>query len=107
MHTRDDSGERDRASHLKKVVVRTAAIIGMLSLLYAAYLYFDYTARMPSQPQQQTGRTYPVVLKGRTVYTTRTEQRRYYAAHYIFFASVITVGAMSWIVWRRSLSRAA
>ena len=92
---------------LKKAFVRATAVIGVLSLFYTAYLYYDYSARMPIEPQQQTGRTYPVSLKGETFYTTRTEQRRYYATQYIFLASVITIGAMSWIQWRRSLSRAA
>jgi len=107
MHTGDDTGARDRALRLKKVVVRTVAIIAILSWLCAAYLYFDYAARMPSEPQERTGRTYPVDLKGRIFYTTRTEQRLYYAPHYVFFACVITIGTLSWIQWRRSLSRAA
>ena len=89
----------------------TVKVGGLLSyngkLNLTAYLYYDYSARMPNEPQQQTDRTYPVSLKGETFYTTRTEQHRYYATQYIFFASVITIGAMSWIQWRRSLSRAA
>jgi len=92
---------------LKKALVRATAVISVLSLSYTAYLYYDYRGRMPSEPQQQTDRTYPVSLKGETFYTTKTEQRRYYATQYIFFASVLTIGAMSWIQWRRSLSRAA
>ena len=92
---------------LKKTFVRATAVIGVLSLFYTAYLYYDYSARMPNEPQRQTGRTYPVSLKGETLYTTRTEQHRYYATQYIFFASVITIGAVSWIQWRRSLSRTA
>ncbi len=107
MRTGDDSWEWHGASHLKKAFVLTTAAIGMLSYIYGAYLYFDYRARMPMEPQQQTGRTYPVALSGRTVYTTKTEQRRYYAAFYIFGASVITLAVTGWVVWRRSLSRAA
>ncbi len=106
MRTREDM-ESDRAVRLKKVLVRTTAVIGMISLFYTAYLYYDYRARMPTEPQPETGRTYPVDLKGDTFYATKTEQRRYYATQYIFVASVITIGAMSWIQWRRSLSRAA
>ena len=106
MRTRDDM-ESDRALRLKKVLVRTTAVIGMISLLYTAYLYYDYRGRMPTEPQPQTGRTYPVDLKGTIFYTTKAEQRRYYATQYIFFASVITIGATSWIRWRRSHSRAA
>jgi len=100
MRTRDDL-ESDRALRLKKVLVRTTAVIGMISLFYTAYLYYDYRARMPTQPQPQAGRTYAVYLKGDTFYTTKTEQRRYYATQYIFFASVITIGVTSWIRWRR------
>ncbi len=106
MRTRDDM-ESDRALRLKKVLVRTTAVIGMICLFYTAYLYYDYRARMPTQPQPKAGRTYAVYLKGDTFYTTKTEQRRYYATQYIFFASVITIGAASWIRWRRSQSRAA
>ena len=106
MPTRDDM-ESDRALRLKKVLVRATAVIGMISLLYTAYLHYDYRARMPTEPQPNEGRTYPVDLKGDTFYTTKTEQRRYYATQYIFFASVITISAMSWIRWRRSQSRAA
>jgi len=106
MRTRDDR-ESDRALRLKKVLVRTTAVIAMISLLYSAYLYYDYRARMPTEPQLNAGRTYPVDLKGDTFYTTKTEQRRFYATEYIFFASVITIGAVSWIRWRRSHSRAA
>jgi hypothetical protein len=97
----------DRASRLKKAFVLTTAAIATLSFLYGTYLYCDYRARMPSEPQQERGRTYPLALSSRTYYTTKTEQRRYYAARYIFFASVITLGVTSWIEWRRSLSRAA
>ena|SRR5436190_23626905 len=92
---------------LKKAFVRATAVMGVLSLFYRAYLYYDYRARMPSEPQQLTGRIYPVSLKGDTFYTTRTEQRLYHATSYIFFASVITIGAMSWVQWSGSLSRAA
>ena len=106
MRTRDDM-ESDRALRLQKVLVGTTAVIGMISLFYTAYLYYDYRARMPTEPQLNAGRTYPVDLKGDTFYTTKTEQRRYYATQYIFFASVITIGATSWIRWRRSHSRAA
>ena len=105
MRTRDHSA--DSSLSLKKAFVRATAVIGVLTLFYTAYLYYDYRARMPSEPQQPTGRIYPVSLKRETFYTTRTEQRLYYATQYIFFASVITIGAMSWIQWRRSLSRAA
>src|SRR6266516_190680 len=107
MHTRGDSWEWDGASRLKKAFVLTTAAIGMLSYIYGAYLYYDYRDRMPMEPQQQTGRTYPVALSGRTFYTTKTEQRRYYSARYIFSASVITLVITGWIVCRRSLSRAA
>ena|SRR6267143_1398309 len=106
MPTRDDM-EPDRALRITKVLVRTTAVIGMISLLYTAYLYYDYRARMSTTPQPNAGRTYPVHLKGDTFYTTKTEQRRYYATQYIFFASVITIGATSWIRWRHSHSRAA
>ncbi len=99
--------ESDRTLRLQKALVRTTAIIGMISLFYTAYLYYNYRARMPNEPQPQTGRTYPVDLKGTIFYTTKAEQRRYYATRYIFFASVITIGATSWIRWRRSHSRAA
>jgi len=99
--------EPDRALRITKVLVRTTAVIGMISLLYTAYLYYDYRARMSTTPQPNAGRTYPVHLKGDTFYTTKTEQRRYYATQYIFFASVITIGATSWIRWRHSHSRAA
>ncbi len=106
MRTRDDM-ESDRVLPLKKVLVRTTAVIGMISLFYTAYLYFDYRARMPTEPQPKVGRTYAVDLRGDTFYTTKMEQRRYYVTQYIFFASVITIGATSWIRWRRSQSRAA
>jgi len=105
--TRHDSDDVDRALHLKKALVRTAAVIGIVSMFYSAYLYYDYRARMPREPQQKTGRAYPVSLKGETYYTTKAEQRRYYAPQYVFVACVITIGAVSWIQWRRSLSRAA
>src|SRR2546426_640405 len=106
MRTRDDM-DSNRALRLKKGLVRTTAVIGMISLLYSAYLYYDYRARMPTEPQPNAGRTYPVDLKGDTFYTTKMEQRRFYATEYIFFASAITIGAASWIRWRRSHSRAA
>ncbi len=54
MRTRDDM-ESDRALRLKKVLVRTTAVIGMISLLYSAYLYYDYRARMPTEPQPNAG----------------------------------------------------
>ena len=92
---------------VKKAVIFATAAIGMLSLFYGASLYFDYSQRMPTEPQQQAGRTYPVDLKGQIFYTTQAEQHRYYAAQIIFFASVITLGVTSWIAWRRSLARAA
>jgi|SRR5213083_1812947 len=78
MHTRDDR-ESDRVLRLKKVLVRTTAVIGMISWFYTAYLYYNYRARMPTEPQPRAGRTYPVDLKGDTFYTTKTEQRPYYA----------------------------
>ena len=106
MRTRDGM-ESDRALRLKKVLVRTTSFIAMMSLLYSAYLYYDYRARMPTRPLPNAGRTYPVDLKGDTFYTTKMEQRRFYATEYIFFASVITIGAASWIRWRRSHSRPA
>src|SRR5258705_13597098 len=105
MRTQDDM-ESDRAVRLKKVLVRMTAGIAMISLLYSAYLYYDYRARMPTEPQPNAGRTYPVDLKGDTFYTTKTEQRRYYATLYIFWASVITIVATGWVRWRRSHSRA-
>ena len=107
MRTRDDSSDWVRASRLKKAFVLTTAAIGMLSYIYGAYLYYDYRAQMPMEPQQQTGRTYPVTLSSRTFYTTKTEQHRYYVARYTFFASVITLVGTGWVAWRRSLSRAA
>ena len=102
-----DYMESDRALRITKILVRTTAVIGMISLFYTAYLYYDYRARMPTRPLPNAGRTYPVDLKGDTFYTTKTEQRRFYATEYIFFASVITIGAASWIRWRRSHSRPA
>jgi hypothetical protein len=79
----------------------------MISGLYGAYLFFDYRDRLPAEPQEQTARTYPIKIQGRKFYGTKTEQRRYYAAEYIFFASVLTMTGTSWVVWRRKLGRAA
>jgi len=46
-------------------------------------------------------------LKKAFVLTTAAIATLSFAARYIFFASVITLGVTSWIEWRRSLSRAA
>ncbi len=54
MRTRDHSAGSSLS--LKKAFVRATAVIGVLSLFYTAYLYYDYRARMPSEPQQQAGR---------------------------------------------------
>ena len=70
MLTRDDM-ESDRALRLQKVIVRTTAVIGMISLLYTAYLYYDYRARMPTEPQLNAGGHIRLISKA-----TRSIRRR-------------------------------
>jgi hypothetical protein len=42
----------------------TVWAIAVLSLLYWSYLYLDYGARMPAEPQQATGRILPLRIQG-------------------------------------------
>ncbi len=46
MRTRDHSA--DSSLSLKKAFVRATAVIGVLTLFYTAYLYYDYIPRGPS-----------------------------------------------------------
>ncbi len=47
MRTSDHSA--GSSLRLKKAFVRATAVIGVLSLFSTAYLYYDYSARMPSR----------------------------------------------------------
>ncbi len=97
----------DRLSRGKKTLAVAVWTVAMLSLLYLAYLSFDYSARMPAQPQPATGRIYAFEYKNRILYVTAAEQRRYRTATYVFMITwligVVTVGILS----RRSSDRAA
>jgi len=79
----------------------------MVSLLYLGYLYLDYGARMPAEPQPATGRVYAFDFKGRTLYTTEGERRRFNATEYVFGLSWFSGVLTFLILGRGSRPRAA
>jgi hypothetical protein len=101
----DDSWKTwDRASRKTKVLAVGVWAIMMASLLYDGYLYTDYGTRMPSSPQQETGRVFAFEYKGRTVYVTKGEQQMYKTVNGIFHLSWVTCGVTFVIVgrlWKR------
>ncbi len=80
----------DRLSRGKKTLAVAVWTVAMLSLLYLAYLSFDYSARMPAQPQPATGRIYAFEYKNRILYVTAAEQRRYRTATAVTAPSQVT-----------------
>lgn len=94
----------DRLSRVRKAVVVTVWVITMLSLIYVGYLYTDYGFRRPGAPEQETDRIYPFDFKGRTVYVTKQDWRRYRIANYIFNLSWAT-GFLTFVVWGRVWKR--
>jgi len=85
----------------------TVWAIAVLSLLCWSYLYLDYGARMPAEPQQATGRIYPYAYKGRIVYVSGPERRRIRTAGWVFVGSMAAVVITFLLVGRSSSDRAA
>ena len=108
MRTPESSWDKwDRVSRFRKALAIAVWAIAMVSLPYVAYLYLDYGARMPAEPQPATGRVHAFDYKGRTLYTTEGERRRFNAAEYVFGLSWFS-GVLTFLVLgRRSRPRAA
>ncbi len=85
----------------------TVWAIAVLSLLCWSYLYLDYGARMPAEPQQATGRIYPYAYKGRIVYVSGPERRRIRTAAWVFVGSMVAVVITFLLVGRSSSDRVA
>jgi hypothetical protein len=83
----------------KKLLLRTVAIGSFFAALSASiYFEFDFSKRMPRQPDPETARTYPVYVNhGYRVFVTESELSQMNTVNHILLpATAIGIAALVW-----------
>ena len=75
-----------------------------LSLAVLSWLTANYQNICPKTPNEQAGAVYPLDVRGRVVYLTLAEHRKFFASEACFIALWLCMGAVE--IRRRWLRRA-
>lgn len=70
---------------MREYIAAACVGIGMTTFLSFMWLFFDYQANRPRQPQPQVGRVYPLSNHGAIVYKTDVEATGLYFLFFAFF----------------------